>query len=74
MHKLKSGPCVDCGKHFPPVAMDFDHVRGEKQFGITMTKVRGSAEADILQEVAKCELRCACCHRIRHGEEHETED
>src|SRR6266571_654152 len=28
----KSKPCVDCKIQFPVVCMDFDHVRGEKEF------------------------------------------
>ena len=26
----KSAPCADCGRSFPPIAMDFDHVEGVK--------------------------------------------
>ena len=27
--QLKKQPCADCGGHYPPFMMDFDHVRGE---------------------------------------------
>lgn len=59
---LKQGrPCLDCGGTFPPVVMDFDHVRGVKDIIVS--------EADtfkrIDREVAKCDLVCANCHRIR---------
>ncbi len=45
--------------------MDFDHVRGEKLFGIV--EARGSAIAwqTVLNEIAKCDLVCANCHRMR---------
>lgn len=64
--KLKeSMPCVDCGLFYPACAMDFDHVRGEKSFGIAVGIEGGRAWPTILAEIEKCELVCANCHRIR---------
>ncbi len=60
---IKSEPCSDCGGRFPPVAMDFDHVRGTK-FRMVSTMVNYSWER-VLSEIEKCELVCANCHRIR---------
>ena len=60
---LKVGPCLDCGQSFPPECMDFDHVRGEKLFGIGQMGQR--QQHFILAEIAKCDLVCANCHRIR---------
>jgi hypothetical protein len=54
-------PCMDCGGMFPPVAMDFDHVRGKKLFNVGMAK---SLEA-LDSEIEKCDLVCANCHRVR---------
>lgn len=62
---LKAHPCMDCGGTFPPVCMDFDHVEGEKFDGVSRMVRRGFSEDRILAEVAKCELVCANCHRIR---------
>ena len=56
---------MDCGGSFPPVCMDFDHVRGEKLFNIGSEARGGVGWERILAEVAKCELVCANCHRIR---------
>ena len=63
---LKSGPCMDCQRSFPPCAMDFDHRDPKlKESGIRdLIKNRVSVE-HLLREVAKCDLVCACCHRIR---------
>ncbi len=59
---FKDVPCVDCGGEFPPECMDFDHVRGEKLFEIS----RPSTNRDkILEEMDKCEIVCANCHRTR---------
>jgi len=62
--ELKSKPCTDCGKTDLPELMDHDHVpeRGEKKFCINAAtmKKRGFSE-----ELAKCDLVCVRCHRIR---------
>lgn len=60
--ELKSVPCADCGGRFPPACMDFDHV-GEKTFQIATAYTRSLAT--VLAEIAKCEVVCANCHRIR---------
>lgn len=65
INNFKSGPCLDCGGRFPPCAMDFDHVRGTKIDNVSWMRVRGRSKASILAEIAKCELVCANCHRIR---------
>lgn len=61
---LKDGPCADCKNTFPPVCMDFDHVRGEK-VGQLSRMVRKYGAGALENEIAKCELVCANCHRIR---------
>ncbi len=55
-------PCMDCGKVYPYYVMDFDHVRGEKQFSLAHGKKTMSA---VRKEIEKCELVCANCHRER---------
>jgi len=60
--KQASG-CVDCGYNGEGCALDFDHVRGTKLFSIAMAWNR---RADLVEaEIAKCEVVCANCHRIR---------
>ena len=61
--RLKSEPCADCGQRFPPVAMDFDHVRGKKR--AIVSQLRAHSIPTIMKEIAKCDLVCANCHRIR---------
>ncbi len=60
---FKSKPCMDCGRTRPLVAMDFDHVRGEKVNQITNMWSWGRDR--VLAEIAKCDLVCCICHRIR---------
>lgn len=62
--KAKQRPCADCGVEYPPYVMDFDHVRGEKLAAVSRvatTKNRATIEA----EIAKCDVVCSNCHRIR---------
>lgn len=61
---LKDAPCMDCRGRFPPEAMDFDHRPGEIK-RTTLAAANRLGRATILAEVAKCDLVCANCHRIR---------
>ena len=69
---LKAYPCSDCGGTFPPECMDFDHVRGTKRF--TMAKSYNVTMIERRQELAKCELVCANCHRIRTHQQRQEKD
>lgn len=64
--KLAAG-CVDCGYRGHPAALEFDHVRGTKRFNISQNILK--ARNDLEAEIAKCEVRCSNCHRIRTCEQ-----
>lgn len=71
---LKRKPCTDCGGVFHPVAMQFDHLPGtEKRFEVSLGAAQ-RAKADVLAELAKCELVCANCHAIRTWSRQQTEE
>ena len=57
-------PCVDCGET-DPVVLEFDHVRGDKRWNISSMSWGNFPWATIEAELAKCEMRCANCHRRR---------
>ena len=61
----KRCPCVDCGGRFPPFLMDFDHVRGTKVTILAKLRSGRASLSKIEAEIAKCEVVCANCHRIR---------
>jgi hypothetical protein len=61
---LSAHPCVDCGEA-DPLVLDFDHVTGQKRKAISRLVSDGHALQDIKEEIAKCEVRCANCHRRR---------
>jgi hypothetical protein len=67
---LETHPCVDCGES-DPVVLEFDHVRGVKENNVT-TMCRSFGNAKILKEIAKCEVRCANCHRRKTKRNRET--
>ncbi len=61
---LKAKPCMDCGQSRLSCAMDFDHRPGEgKDFDISDGWQH--TQAEVLVELARCDLVCACCHRER---------
>ncbi len=65
LDELRTVPCADCKGTFPPVCMDFDHLPGEvKLFGIMNQYARRGRPA-LIAEIAKCEVVCSNCHRIR---------
>jgi hypothetical protein len=65
VQQAKDVPCMDCGNRFPPECMDFDHVRGVKRAGIAKMVVIPYSMQSLREEMAKCDVVCACCHRIR---------
>lgn len=69
IQELKSTtPCADCGKTFPYYVMDFDHIGDDKDKAISAGLNRGWSKARLQQEIDKCELVCANCHRQRTHE------
>ena len=69
LNQAKSVPCMDCGVQYPPYVMDFDHIAGEKAFGLSQSLNRSFEK--VLAEMEKCEVVCANCHRMRTFNEKE---
>jgi hypothetical protein len=63
---LATHPCIDCGET-DILVLEFDHIR-DKKYGIgNMTSNYGIET--VKTEIAKCEVRCANCHRRKHSKE-----
>ncbi|MTD45220.1 hypothetical protein GKE82_13195 [Conexibacter sp. W3-3-2] len=66
-HLEKTG-CVDCGQR-DMAALDFDHRPGTAKRGdVTRLAAHGCSLAIVTEEIAKCDVRCANCHRRRTAE------
>lgn len=61
----KAKPCADCGATFPPICMDFDHAGSAKDCAVADMVRRTVSVEKLLAEIAKCEVVCSNCHRLR---------
>jgi hypothetical protein len=68
---LATHPCVDCGES-DPVVLEFDHRDpAAKSFSIGDALGKTWQWEKIAAEIAKCDVRCANCHRRRTARQRE---
>ena len=60
------GKCQMCQGVFPPAVFDFHHT--ENKIEDISFMILNRSEKAIFQEIEKCLLLCANCHRIHHHE------
>jgi len=66
--EIAGGECCDCGYKKNISALEFHHLNPEeKSFGIDLRKCSCAKWDRLLEEVKKCVLICANCHRERHN-------
>lgn len=71
-YKVSKG-CFKCGYDKHPAALDFNHIDPEtKEFNIAHAGAIGIGRKRIYEEMEKCEILCACCHRIHTYETNTT--
>lgn len=63
--------CADCGYNAHPAALDFDHLPGFEK-SMEVSKMYTKPWHQIAEEMAKCEIVCANCHRVRTQARHAT--
>lgn len=56
---------MDCEIFYPYCVMDFDHRDGEEKRGTINSLLKSEPFKRVLEEIAKCDLVCANCHRKR---------
>ena len=59
---IKSVPCKDCGRSYPPYVMQFDHLDAKTKVA-DVSQLRDRSR--IVKEAAKCDVVCANCHAER---------
>jgi len=58
--------CADCGQSFPDCVYDFHHINDDKE-GCVGTMTHNCRPWKVIQEeLDKCVMLCANCHRMRH--------
>ena len=59
-YKVSKG-CSDCGYNKHHSALEFDHIKGQKDMNVCFAKSITQAK----NEIKKCEVVCSNCHRVR---------
>jgi len=67
---LQNNPCIDCGES-DIVVLEFDHKRDKfTKIKAVSSLVRASYPLNLIkEEIKKCEVRCANCHRRKTAKE-----
>ena len=63
---IKGGKCVVCGYNRCVACLEFHHIGKEKEFGVSFRGFSYSKRR-MVEEVQKCVLLCANCHRELHN-------
>lgn len=72
MNRYKASPCADCGGRFDLVSMDFDHRDpSKKEFCVSHMRKGFISMRRFVEEIEKCDVVCANCHRVRTKKQHE---
>ena len=66
----ESNPCNICKKYYKYYQMDYDHLPGfEKLYNISKI----SSTKNLMEEIKKCQLLCANCHRAETNNRYKGE-
>lgn len=64
LYKEKLG-CSDCRNHFPHYVLEFDHRPEFQKVDVVYRVLRNYGAEAAWAEVAKCDVVCSNCHKIR---------
>lgn len=66
---LQSHPCIDCGEK-DILVLEFDHRDRNSKIGDINSIISGSGSLEkVSEEISKCDVRCANCHRRKTARE-----
>ncbi|HEX7017460.1 MAG TPA: hypothetical protein VF209_00955 [Patescibacteria group bacterium] len=69
---LQQHPCVDCGET-NILVLDFDHKeKVNKSDDVSRMIKRKLSYKRLIEEIVKCDVRCANCHRIKTAKENNS--
>jgi len=69
---LKTHPCVDCGEN-NILVLEFDHKDPSSKDGeVSVIITRSGSLKRLKEEISKCDVRCANCHRIKTARENDN--
>lgn len=63
------GRCGDCSQSFPDPVFEFHHIDPSTKIHADPAKVFMFSDKRIEDELKKCVMLCANCHRLRHATE-----
>jgi len=67
LNEQKSKPCNRCGQNYPPVVMDFHHRDPQTKLFEVAAAISRYSRQRMIDEIAKCDLLCANCHRLEEA-------
>lgn len=67
VNDFKDKPCLICGNQYPSVAMDLHHIDPSIKDGNISAILKSKGYEKIKQELSKCIVLCAVCHRLLHA-------
>ena len=67
---LKEHPCIDCGNS-NPLVLEFDHRQKKESRKHSLNEMVNNRVSwkRVFEEIQKCDVRCANCHRIKTAHE-----
>lgn len=69
---LSTKACIDCGEK-DPIVLEFDHRNSKEKFKIVGKMLSGHYSwKSVLEEIGKCDIRCANCHRKKTYREQDS--
>lgn len=68
INNFKDKPCVICGEKYPAYNMQCNHIDPSLKI-MDICQMKSYKTETLLQELAKCEVICALCHRKKSIEE-----
>lgn len=70
---LKTQACIDCGNNNPIVLeLDRREKKAARKYSIGVMLQDRVSWKRVQEEIAKCDVRCANCHRIKTSMEHNS--